>query len=113
MHFESIRASAEDNLLHGHFYDWHGCHADKCVKFNGIILNIIKVVLPDLSRSIFQVYVHSLVDIHFCLSRLHIFAYLLISLRFHKWLDLFAKFYSIIIEFLPIERTGSFSDVAT
>ena len=95
MHFESIRASAEDNLLHGHFYDWLGCHADKCVKFNGIILNIIKVVLPDLSRSIFQVCIHSLVDI----PRLHIFAYLLISLHFHKWLDLFAKFYSIIIEF--------------
>lgn len=88
MHFESIRASAEDSLLHGHFYDWRGCHADKCVKFNGIILNITKVVLPNLSRSIFQVYIHSLVDIHFSLSRLYIFAYMLMSLSFHKWVAL-------------------------
>ena len=88
--FESIGTSAEDSLHCGHFHDWCGCHADKCVKVNGIILNIIKVVLTDLSGSIFQVCIHSLVDIHFCLSRLHIFAYMSISLSFHKWLDLFA-----------------------
>lgn len=82
----SLRSSggpAEDCLLHSRFCEWSSCHSDKRVEFNGTIFNIIKVVLPSLSGSIFQVYLHSLVDSHSILSAVPMSADSLTSLSFH------------------------------